>query len=86
MGDTKLYELSDTMTDLRVKLDEIRCFADLMLHAYADPAPMKMEVGEVERLQYNLYTLFDLIANVLDKAKATEAMADEFFEASKEPA
>ncbi len=85
-----IFRLSDSMTDLRVEIEGIRCFVDLLLSAYAEPSAEKIartaSVASVDRLQHNLFTLFDLIMKALDDAKKAESLADAIFESSKSPA
>lgn len=90
MHEEKLFNLADSMADLRVEIDGIRHYVDLLLSAYAEPPADSIvstaSVANVERLQYNLFTLFDLIMKALDDTKKVENLADTLYESSKSPA
>lgn len=90
MREEMIFHLSDSMTDLRLEIDGIRSFLDLMVGAYAEPPASSVVRGvtvhSVERLQNNLFTLFDLVSKALDDAKNAEELADRIFESSDKPA
>lgn len=87
MHDEKLFNLVDSVSDLREAINGICCYVDLLLSAYAEPPADRIvktaSVSSVERLQYNLFTLYDLIMKLLEDAETTEGLADEILESSK---
>lgn len=90
MNHDKVWELYDFLTDLRVEIESVRHFADLMLTVYADPAPNRLAgactLESVERFQSNMFTLFDLILKAHEDAQNAENLADEIYESYKSPA